>query len=471
MKRTHGAVSLMSRSEMVLVPPQCAFFSPEPVHRKARQNAWPVIKETSSLLWVILTFHPEQIRDALPSDWIGKGYRNVCFGAVADNPGHLGETVRLLKDLPCRFRMVLFPSVPQVEEIRDHLSEIQWVVVVGNEGGETHADEIRSTCLLAGVPLLFVQQDGSLTDPSVVEGEARLLEHPFGSKLDLRRPTHPDLRPTLSASLTSDILPPCTEAVDVRPEAAGNEREVENSDPPCAVVPPVSDSAAAENLLTEHPPQSCAESELPSEEDRRDFDRLDIRVRKSAAMFVECGLALAEIHDRKLWRAGGHSSWQIYVQKVLGMSKPHAHRLAQAARFATEISESLPIGNGRAATVIPVSESQMRPLYRLKEPGQRLAAWALATDRSDGQPSAKIITEVVAELMAEETGHKTPRASPAQNAHEMIGRLRQSVTAGCSQDQVLILLDELESLLKPTCRAGSRRGGRRSAAISAPAVS
>lgn len=45
-----------------------------------------------------------------------------------------------------------------------------------------------------------------------------------------------------------------------------------------------------------------------SVEDRRDFKRLDKIVRHGISAFKECGRALQEIHDRKLWKPGGHKS-------------------------------------------------------------------------------------------------------------------------------------------------------------------
>jgi hypothetical protein len=195
-----------------------------------------------------------------------------------------------------------------------------------------------------------------------------------------------------------------------------------------------------------HEPDN-ASGEL-SASDHNDFARLDDTVRRGVAAFMECGLALAEIHDRKLWHAGGHATWESYVRSVLGMSKPHAHRLVQAAKIATEISAALPNGNADVPAVRPASESQVRPLCRLKDAEKRTTAWSLAVQRADGQPTAKMISDVVAELMAEDPPVTASRPTPKERLREAINKLRASILEGQPAAQLTGLLDELEAQLK-----------------------
>lgn len=454
-EQTNRVLKLACRVETALVPLQCNFFSAEPSRVKARGAAWSVIKETANLRWILPSSDPELIRASLPADWLGKGYRNVCFGAIVNDPGSFREIAAHLSAIPCHFRMALFPSVPRADAIRDYLNGIQWIVVVGDNSDEASADALRSICHSSGASFLFIRRDGTLTDPPEASGHATWSEHPFGPELQLRRPTHPDLRHGEPMLLVWDDDPPwfvpkeeATSDLDLDPAVPIHAAEATELNPVNLDDPPAINTTTQEGVATLLPVAPAHERQLISKADRKDFARLDTVVRRGVAAFVECGLALAEIHDRKLWRAGDHPTWEGYLRSVLGMSKPHAHRLAQAARIATEISESLPIGNASLPTVRPASEFQIRPLCRLKDAEQRTTAWTLATQRAEGQPTAKMISEVVAELMAEEPRPAAPRATSKQQLQDTIRKLRASVVQGLPSEQITSLLDGLESLLK-----------------------
>ena len=98
-------------------------------------------------------------------------------------------------------------------------------------------------------------------------------------------------------------------------------------------------------------------------EEKADFKRLDKIVRKGVTAFVESGKALMEIQKRKLWKAGGHGTWENYCREVVGFSKSYAHRILNATKVMLELGEELPNGN----STTPVSEAQVRPLLRLAE--------------------------------------------------------------------------------------------------------
>lgn len=133
-----------------------------------------------------------------------------------------------------------------------------------------------------------------------------------------------------------------------------------------------------------------------SKEDIAEFKRLDKIVRKGVAAFMDCGKALIKIQEKKLWRAGGWSTWEAYCIEVAGLSKSYAHRLINATRVASGLSGRLPIGNSLA----PVSESQVRPLLKLGEPDQQAEAWAAAVEKAEGkQPTAAVVEEVVFEIL------------------------------------------------------------------------
>ena len=74
-------------------------------------------------------------------------------------------------------------------------------------------------------------------------------------------------------------------------------------------------------------------------EDQAEFKRLDKIVRKGVEAIMDCGKALIEIQEKKLWRAGGWSTWEAYCRQVAGLSKSYAHRIINATRVALELPD------------------------------------------------------------------------------------------------------------------------------------
>lgn len=175
--------------------------------------------------------------------------------------------------------------------------------------------------------------------------------------------------------------------------------------------------------------------------DQEDFTRLDQIVRNGVRAFIECGKALAEIHDRQLWKLIPDATWESYCRGVIGMSKPHAHRLVEASQFAREIVKSLPNGND----LLPVAESQMRPLKKLETPEERLKAWKLAVFKAGGQPTGREVLAAVADVRvpAEPT---EPRPTRVQQRAQLISRLREVVSARGSWKDIEQIIEDLEGL-------------------------
>jgi hypothetical protein len=458
-ERINGALKSACRVESVLVPQDLGLNSPTTGKGKSHSAAWSVIRSTTNLRWILLTSRPESVASALPSDWIGKGYQNVCIGAVLDDPARLAEARKHLAGVRCRYRMLLLRRPPSVSELEQNLDGIHWVVADDRD----HPAHLRAVCQSAEVAFLSLPRDLPTPDfadeVNLEEGRAGpvSLEHPFGSDVQLRRPTLQGLRKDDPVALSWDIKPaapvpssPAAETAEVAatplPNAPANPDE-ESPETPSISCNSEADEEATFELLPTVPDDG---SPAISDNDRSDFARLDHTVRRGVAAFRECGEALAEIHDRKLWKAGKHASWESYVREVLGMSKPHAHRLVQAARITSELSEALPVGND-LPRLVPASESQVRPLCRLKSQEMRTSAWALAVQRAEGQPTAKQISEVVAELMAEEPGPAGSTRVPRKHRiREVFRKLRSSITRQLPTDQIQGVLDELEALLKLT---------------------
>lgn len=110
-------------------------------------------------------------------------------------------------------------------------------------------------------------------------------------------------------------------------------------------------------------------------------------VDRTVASFVECGQALAEIRDRRLYRAE-HPTFEAFVLERWGITARRARQLMASA----SVVASLPSG-----TAVPLSERQARELMPLRDEPELMAeAVAIAEAFTAGQPTADAIGAAVA---------------------------------------------------------------------------
>ncbi|MCA9179629.1 MAG: hypothetical protein KDB14_34475 [Planctomycetales bacterium] len=126
--------------------------------------------------------------------------------------------------------------------------------------------------------------------------------------------------------------------------------------------------------------------------DKADFKRLDGVVQRGMKHFVEVGLALKEIRDRRLYR-DSHKTFEAYVQQTHNIERAHAYRLIKGAEVVQEMS---PTGDKNP------NEAQARELAKAGE----LAgdAWEIAQDKAakDGREvTATDVREAVDAINAE----------------------------------------------------------------------
>jgi len=170
-------------------------------------------------------------------------------------------------------------------------------------------------------------------------------------------------------------------------------------------------------------------AELPAspERDESDFRRCDGIVRRAAGAFAEAGMALKEIRDRGLWRVGGYPTWNAYCESVKGITRRYANSLISAADLALELRE---VGTivPTSAGVAPASESQLRPLLQVRDKEARGKVWKSAVERSGGgQPTAKVVKEVVSKILDPETGPRTQEKSDVECRRDLFAVLKRLV--------------------------------------------
>jgi cell division septation protein DedD len=119
--------------------------------------------------------------------------------------------------------------------------------------------------------------------------------------------------------------------------------------------------------------------------------------------FLDVGLALKEIRDLRLYRAG-HETFDDYCRRRWGLSGSYAHRTIQAAGVVAE----LPIGES------PTNEAQARELLPLQDKPDRMArAWRGAVERAQKEDRRVTAADVRIEVASRRPGTaKTPTATP-----------------------------------------------------------
>ena len=443
-ERVHAVIKMAGRFELAAIPDAPDFFDPTLVDSKARQHAWETIRETPRLLWLIPTRRPDLITSSLPPTWIGRGFQNVCIGYMADTAAGFAENLQALRTAPLQHRMLCLSPGSLPNNLQDHLQGIDWVVLDGNPSVAGLAETVGAACRKVGASFLFLRPDASLENVTVIGGSGNdtpLPSHPFGTRIDLSRPTLPKLMLASPASeiAISSARPRPSSPSPVTHVMKTNGGDIQPDHPPA----PEAEAVHFEivNSGNNHPLPAPSASPV-SATDHDDFARFDGIVRRGMATFIEVGLALAQIRDRELWRAGGHSSWAEYCRMIGGLSKTHANRIIASARVSSHIAEVAPIG------VTPGNEAQARQLTRLKQPDQQILAWTRAVERANGQPTAGMLSEVVAELMAGESPSEGSGLSPKQRKLEAFNRLRDAFHAKRPRKEIERLLTELEKHLQ-----------------------
>ncbi len=129
--------------------------------------------------------------------------------------------------------------------------------------------------------------------------------------------------------------------------------------------------------------------------------------------FYYVGEALLRIRESRLYKVSGFTSFKDYCSEKWKMEEPHATRLIQSYNVMVQLQldsrvnvQPLPIGNEKEDGILrpelsdltlPVTESQVRELVKIKDSEKRKEVWEAAIHESEetGKPiTAKSIAEV-----------------------------------------------------------------------------
>ena len=121
---------------------------------------------------------------------------------------------------------------------------------------------------------------------------------------------------------------------------------------------------------------------LPAAE-QADLVEHEAVIERGIKTFYEVGIALADIRDRKLYRAD-YGTFEEYAERRWQMTRSRAYQMIDAAGVVSTIVDTeLPA---------PANEGQARELGRVPKP-ERAAVWAETVERTDGKPTAAAVRE------------------------------------------------------------------------------
>ena len=115
--------------------------------------------------------------------------------------------------------------------------------------------------------------------------------------------------------------------------------------------------------------------------EQRVFDRAERTIARGLKSFLEVGMALKEIRDKRLYRQH-YRTFEEYCARRWDFSRPRAYELVAASEVVADLSAIADI------RLLPENEAQARPLTRLKHPAHRQEAWQLAVQMAEAQGRA-----------------------------------------------------------------------------------
>lgn len=117
-----------------------------------------------------------------------------------------------------------------------------------------------------------------------------------------------------------------------------------------------------------------------------DLEQLETRIERGIKTFVDVGMALAEIRERKLYRAT-HATFEDYCRERWGMARSTAYQFMDAAEVVENVRN--------CGQILPLNEAQARPLTSLPSDVQPLV-WQVAVETAPpGGITARHVERVV----------------------------------------------------------------------------
>lgn len=132
---------------------------------------------------------------------------------------------------------------------------------------------------------------------------------------------------------------------------------------------------------------------------------LESKIYNGIKGFYEAGKALNEIRDLELYKESGYSAFKEYCLKKWKFSEQHAYRLMDAYSVVKDLEETIysPIGEPEEPIdfkSLPFTESQARPLTKIKDPEVRAKVWHEVTEEA-AQENKEVTAKAVEQKVKE----------------------------------------------------------------------
>lgn len=158
-----------------------------------------------------------------------------------------------------------------------------------------------------------------------------------------------------------------------------------------------------------------AVAQLISGEEQRRLELFEVRIERGLGVFNDVGESLAAIRDERLYR-GTHDRFEDYCSERWGMQRNYANKLIAASAVVRNLGTIVPI--------LPITESQARPLTGLVPEIQR-EVWTKAVTTA---PEGKVTAAHVERTLAQLHGVAAHRAGRARHQPEGEGDVPDTVT-------------------------------------------
>lgn len=192
------------------------------------------------------------------------------------------------------------------------------------------------------------------------------------------------------------------------------------------------------------------QKKLEEEAAIKEFSILHKAVRRDSAKFVDVGVALLELRQKKLWKYGHYKTWGEYCLSACGKTPQHVLRLIAAANIAKELLD-LKVAGILPGALDPLSESQVRHLARLDTPDEREKLWIELYRKNMCVPSERMVKKAVDEILGVRDDKESAKNEKMRELTLLLQKLREGLRAVTDESVRLGLEDsvgKLETVLK-----------------------
>ena len=126
-----------------------------------RERLWPVIEQTTSLDWLLLTKRPENVVGMSP--WMDNWPPNVWLGTTVEQQSLVHVRIQPLLENEAAVHFLSCEPLLGHLDLAPYLDRLSWVIVGGESGGKARpldplwARALRDQCNAAGVAFHFKQ--------------------------------------------------------------------------------------------------------------------------------------------------------------------------------------------------------------------------------------------------------------------------------------------------------------------------